>query len=77
MSPQALSESVVVDSSGSLAGQIFAGPGGEKIPNEGQLKADTILENGAEGKFTPPDSGLEVPATRRLVRERQGEPSLV
>ena len=59
--PKHFPESVVVDSPGSLAGQIFAGPGGEKIPNEGQLKADTVLENGAEGKFTFQAADLRSP----------------
>ena len=50
--PKHFPASTVVDSPGSLAGQNFAGPGGELIPNQGQLKADTILENGLAGKFT-------------------------
>ena len=49
--PKHFPESALVDSPGSLAGQIFGGPGGEKIPNMGQLKAETLLENGCEGKF--------------------------
>ena len=59
--PKHFPESVVVDSPGSLAGQVFAGPGGEKILNEGQLKADMVLENGAEGKFTFQTADLRSP----------------
>ena len=51
-SPKHFPESKVVDSPGSLAGQVFSGAGGEKIPNQGQLRAATILENGSEGHFT-------------------------
>ena len=37
---------VVTDSPGSLAGQIFVGPGNEKIPNEGQFVASMRLDDG-------------------------------
>ena len=37
---------VVTDSPGSLAGQIFVGPGNEKIPNEGQFVAPMRLDDG-------------------------------
>ena len=50
--PSHFPASAVTDSPGSLKGQVFAGPGGDRIPNQGQLAADTILENGAQGKLT-------------------------
>ena len=37
---------VVTDSPGSLAGQVYVGPGNEKIPNEGQFVAPMRLEDG-------------------------------
>ena len=37
---------VVTDSPGSLAGQIFVGPGNEKLPNEGQFVAPMRLDDG-------------------------------
>ena len=49
--PSHFPASAVTDSPGSLKGQVFAGPGGDRIPNQGQLAAETVLENGAEGKF--------------------------
>ena len=49
--PSHFPESIVEDSPGSLSGQIFSGPGGEKIPNQGQLQASARLENGNKGNF--------------------------
>ena len=37
---------MVTDSPGSLPGQIFVGPGNEKIPNEGQFVAPMRLDDG-------------------------------
>ena len=36
----------VTDSPGSLAGQVYIGPGNEKIPNEGQFKLPMRLDDG-------------------------------
>ena len=38
--------SCLTDSPGSLSGQKYVGPGGEKITNEGQFKVQMRLENG-------------------------------
>ena len=51
-SPSHFPESPLTDSPGSLKGQVFAGPGGELIPNQGQLQAKPTLENGAEAQLT-------------------------
>ena len=37
---------VVTDSPGSLAGQVFVGPGGDKMPNQGQFVAPLRLDDG-------------------------------
>ena len=43
---------VVTESPGSLAGQVYVGPGNEKIPNEGQFVAPMRLEDGRYSKST-------------------------
>ena len=50
--PKHFPNSPLTDSPGSLAGQYYLGPGGEKIPNEGQLTTGMTLEGGQQGKFT-------------------------
>lgn len=42
----------VVDSPGSLSGQKYLGPGGEEIPNLGQISTLMSIEGQREGKFT-------------------------
>ena len=42
----------LVDSPGSLSGQKYLGPGGEEIPNLGQITASMTIEGQREGRFT-------------------------
>lgn len=47
--PKSFPGVVVEPSAGSKAGQVYLGPGKERIPNQGQFKADVILEDGGDG----------------------------
>ena len=47
-----LPQFLLVESPGSLAGQKYLGPGGEEIPNLGQLTAFMTIEGESEGRFT-------------------------
>ena len=51
--PADLPHAELSPSPGSLAGQVYLGPGGEEIKNDGQLKASSMLETGnlAKVKF--------------------------
>ena len=42
----------VTPSAGSIAGQMYLGPGKERIPNEGQIKPELLLEDDAPGSMT-------------------------
>ena len=44
--------STLTDSPGSLSGQVYLGPAGERIPNRGQIQTSMTLEGGREGGFT-------------------------
>ena len=48
--PKALTKGYVIEpSAGSMAGQKFVGPGGEKYPNEGQVRLEVVTEAGLPG----------------------------
>jgi len=49
--PKDMPNSVVEPSPGSCAGQMYVGPGGEKIPNIGQVKKQVMLEHGGLGNL--------------------------
>ena len=54
---------VATDSPGSLAGQIFVGPGNEKIPNEGQFVAPMRFDDGRVTQSTYQAARVRKPLT--------------
>ena len=50
--PETFPDVEVTPSPGSIAGQMYLGPGKEQIPNQGQLKPRLVLEDGGTGDFT-------------------------
>ena len=52
INPGDLPDIPLEESPGSKRGQMYAGPGGEQIPNQGQKKAGIMLEDGAMKQMT-------------------------
>jgi len=52
INPRDLPDVALEPSAGSRRGQVYLGPGGERIPNLGQLRTNVLMESGATGQLT-------------------------
>ena len=65
---------VVADSESSLRGQKFMGPGGDLIPNRGQMTPELVVESGDVGRINFADAEVRKPLLAVSAINRKGSP---